>query len=395
MYRRPVRHLIAGLLLLASCRAEEREHLDGSTAAVTVESPAPETPPAADSDTASRKRACINAALADADPRVHGLLRALCAEWVEGEIPGLALAIVEPDAPVFTLELGVRCLGRPETVDPTTAFRYGSVSKAITAALALGLVAEGDLGLDARAGQRIDGFEAQAGLPDPSLDALLHHRSGLGDIEPARLVELEGAWLPALAHSAAAGSPGEYHYSNSGYSVVGAMLGADYAQLVRERIATPLGLRSVVVKDPMDAACGHLGAGPEGQLKALAIGDDLDFMPGDPRWMNPAGGVIGSATDLARFALALGTEALPGTEAMLELGEPLRGSSQRADERYGRGLRSWALDQDTRAYGHSGNNGAFVAELMFVPRRRAIVLLANRGVELPASVDAAQRLLGE
>jgi CubicO group peptidase (beta-lactamase class C family) len=377
VYHSRVRTRLATLILLAGCRSEPESEPEPARADAPVAEPDPDV---------ERKRECIAAALPGADPRYHALIRSVCAEWVERDIPGVSIAIVEPDTPPFTLALGQRCSGEDASVEPSTPFRFGSISKTITAALALGLVAEGRLTLDSRASELVPGYQNQADLPDPTLAALLRHRSGLGDIEPQQLVALGGEWLPALARSPKAGAPGEYHYSNSGYSVIGAMLTTtseqDYASLIDARIAQTLQLPSITAV-PARAhapACGHLEH--DRDRHPIAVIDDLAFMPGDPRWMNPAGGVLGSATDLARFALALGTDRLPGSAAMLELGEP-----------YGYGLRSWALDEHTRAYGHGGNNVAFAAELLFVPGRRAIVLLANCGAGLPASVAAAEQLL--
>ncbi|KIG14239.1 Beta-lactamase [Enhygromyxa salina] len=395
-----MRWSLVALISIAGCHSEAGERavvrdppeVAPSVIAATSDAPpGPEAAPHAD-----RKRACISEALVGADPRLHGLIRAVCAEWVERELPGLALAVAEPGAAAFELQLGVRCLGEATPVGAATQFRFGSISKPVTAALALGLVADRRLSLTGRAGALVAGYDTPSGVPDPTLGALLSHRSGLGEIAPAQLVELDGAWLPALARSAAAGAPGEYHYSNAGYAVIGAMLSAatsqDYPTLVGERVAAPLGLGSFTVdaKLASAAACGHLD-GAQGRAP-IRVADDLEFMPGDPSWMNPGGGVLGSAIDLAWFALALGSERLPGTAAMLEPGEPLP-QARRPDERYGYGLRSWSLADRTTAYGHSGNNGAFAAELMFVPGRRAIVLLTNCGAELPASVAAADQLL--
>jgi CubicO group peptidase (beta-lactamase class C family) len=345
---------------------------------------------------AVRKRECIATLTANAEPRVHALLRSLCAEWVELRVPGVALALVEPGKPPIHAELGVRCSGEDTKIEASTAFRIGSVSKTVTAALAFGLIAEGKLELGSDA-SRIPGFASQAGLAPPQLGALLRHRSGLGEIDPATLVELDGAWLPALARSAAAGIPGDYHYSNAGYSLIGALLelasGRGHAELVHERIAEPLELTSLTA-DPSipGTACGHLQ--PD---HPISVRDDLDFMPGDPSWMNPAGGLLSSATDLARFAMAIGSDQLPGSAAMLEVGEPLPPGQDRTghrDERYGYGLRSWQRDANTRVYGHSGNNASFMTELLFVPGVGAIAILANRGVELPATLAAAEALLG-
>jgi CubicO group peptidase (beta-lactamase class C family) len=345
----------------------------------------------------ARKRACVDELTTGVDLRLHALLRSLCSEWVELEIPGLALAYVEPGAAPIHVELGVRCSGEPGEVTATTAFRLGSITKTVTAALALGLVDErDDLELTSDA-TLIPGFRSPAGLAPPQLGALLDHRSGLGEIDGIALVILGGAWLPALAGSHAK-PPGEYRYSNAGYAVLGAMLeavsGQPYAALIEARVAWPLGLTSLTADVTTPAgACGHLVHDRE--RHPIPIAEDLDFMPGDPRWMDAGGGLLSSAEDLAHFALALGSEALPGSEAMLELGEPLPSGPEHAgrdDLRYRYGLRSWRR-AGRRLYGHSGNNVAFSAELVFVPGERAIAIVANTGVKLPATLAAAEALL--
>lgn len=390
-----MRTRLALLILLVGCRSEPE------AAPAHKREPQVEWPVVAQEDPdAARKRDCLEHALPSADPRYNGVIRSLCAEWIDRDIPGVSLAIVEPQKPAFTLALGQPCFGDDDRVEPHTPFRFGSISKTFTAALALSLVGDGRLSLDTRASELVVGFANQAGLPDPKLAALLRHRSGLGDIQPEQLVELDGAWLPALSRSPAAGPPGDYHYSNTGYSLIGAMLERaselDYATLLDTRLTRALELPSLtaVPAHARAPACGHLEH--DRDRHPISVLEDLAFMPGDPRWMDPAGGVLGSAVDLATFALALGSDRLPGTAAMLVPGDPLPPTAaheRHVDERYGDGLRSWALDEHTRAYGHSGNNVAFAAELLFVPERRAIVLLANCGVTLPATLRAAEQLL--
>lgn len=347
----------------------------------------------------TRKRGCIDDLLPGPTPEHEALYRALCSEWIDRDIPGLALAILDADGELIHVELGERCMGAEGLVTRTTPFRLGSLSKSVTAALALGAVAEGKLTRESAASV-VEGYADQPGLATPQLGDLLRHRSGLGEIQPAKLVEAKGAWLAAMTSSPLAGERGEFHYANSGYVLIGAMLeaslGLPYERALRERLAQPLGL-STLTSDPKQArepACGHLEG--DADRHPISVTEDLAFIPGDPRWLNPAGGVLASAEQLARFALALGSPALPGSEAMLELGEsaPMReGRPVRNDERYGDGLRSWTLPNGTRAYGHSGNNVAFVAELLFVPGQRAIVVLSNCGVGMPATLAAAQELL--
>ncbi|HVI02254.1 MAG TPA: serine hydrolase domain-containing protein, partial [Enhygromyxa sp.] len=347
---------------------------------------------------AVRKRECVAALTAEAEPQVHALLRSLCAEWVELRVPGIAFAWARPGKPPVHAEVGVRCNGEEQLVEASSAFRIGSVSKPVTAALALGLIADGKLSRASEA-MMVPGFVTPVGVASPQLGDLLRHRSGLGEIDPAMLVELDGSWLPALAGSITGGPAGRYQYSNAGYALVGAMLerasGQTYAQLVTTRISEPLGLARLSADVTIeDAACGHLVGDVE--REPIAVREDLAFMPGDPSWMVPAGGLLSSATELASFALAIGSDALPGSAAMLEPGEPLPSELARAghrDERYGDGLRSWQVDADTRMYGHTGNNAAFLAELRLVPGVGAIAILANCGVELPATMAAAEALL--
>jgi hypothetical protein len=106
VYREPVRTRLALLILLAGCRSEP----------VVESKPAPRAEPkpapsVAEDPDASRKRDCLAATRPDADPRYHGLSRSLCAEWIDRDVPGVSLAIVEPGKPTFTLALGQRCFG--------------------------------------------------------------------------------------------------------------------------------------------------------------------------------------------------------------------------------------------------------------------------------------------
>ena len=73
------------------------------------------------------------------DEIVVGFMRAF-------EIPGIGIAVVSPDQPVFLKGYGVRTLGQAAPVDIHTQFAIASNSKAfLTACLAL-LVDDGKLG---------------------------------------------------------------------------------------------------------------------------------------------------------------------------------------------------------------------------------------------------------
>ena len=349
------------------------------------------------------KRACLDALVPNAAPRFVALLRALCSEWVERDIPGLALAVVESGRPILRVELGVRCRGDQRPVTAATVFRLGSVSKVLTAALAVELAADerAPLRLSTRADAVLPELRLPGALargPAPTLEALLDHRSGLGSLSPAAVLAHPDDWPAALADSgelAVAAAPGRYHYSNIGYVIAGAMLeratGRSYAELLAEaqalRHASTVTSEAATAERRGLAACGHRG--PAEARVAVPVSEDLAFMPGDSRWLAPAGGVLASASELAQLPETLPRRQLDHGEA-----PPLApGDAGGDDARYHLGLRSWALDDGARAYGHRGDNGLFFARLAFVPGGLAIALLTNAGGELPATTRAIDGLV--
>ena len=183
---------------------------------------------------------------------------------------------------------------------------------------------------------------------------------------------------------------GSFTYSNTGYVVVGALLeqalDRDFELSLRERFST-------VTSDPLatpDPACGHLREGKG--WRAIAMQDDLDFMPGDAAWLRPAGGVIASAIELAQsassFAVLIGepSETLP--ESLWR--RPL------VAEEYGLGIRTWTGNHGQRVYAHSGASGHFSAELVWLPNADlAIALVANAAFDTKPILAAIDELIDE
>jgi hypothetical protein len=65
-------------------------------------------------------------------------------------VPGLAIAVVHADKPVYVKGFGVREIGAPVPIDADTVFQLASVSKPLTATVIAGLVGDGTVTWDAR-----------------------------------------------------------------------------------------------------------------------------------------------------------------------------------------------------------------------------------------------------
>ena len=216
----------------------------------------------------------------------------------EHRVPALAAAVHRADRPTWTFEVGSS--GTDRALDADTQFRLGSVTKTFTAILVLQCRDDGLLDLD----DRIDAHIAVPAHGDLTIRRLLSHTSGLqrepyGDIWDTMLAPQTAELLEQLDQAERVlGNGRQFHYSNLGFSLLGRIVaerrGGTWADILADRILTPLGLSSITVDPTERAATGYLvdaytdHAWPEAPMQTDAIG--------------PAGQLWGSASDLARWA---------------------------------------------------------------------------------------------
>jgi D-alanyl-D-alanine carboxypeptidase len=166
------------------------------------------------------------------------------------------LALVQIGNRVQTQTAGAADLlsGRP--IAPDDTIRIASVSKAFNGAVALALVSDGRLSLDATIGALLHGLPSAWG--PVTLDQLLQHTSGLPDYtkSPAFLAALqanpEASMTPTQLLSYAVGEPllfppgTRYDYSDTDNIVVGLMVesatGTSYESALAATVTTPLDL---------------------------------------------------------------------------------------------------------------------------------------------------------
>ena len=220
-------------------------------------------------------------------------------------VPGVAIAIVKDDKVVLAKGFGVRELNKPEPVDEQTLFAIGSSSKAFTAASIAMLVDEGKLKWDDPATKHLPGFQ----LFDPystrelTITDLLSHRSGLtrGDLlwyasshdrsEVLRRVRyLKPSWSLRS----------RYGYQNIMFLAAGQIIpsitGKTWDDFIRDRIFTPLGMKSSTTSIKAFAASSNV-ASPHSK-----INDKIQAVS----WRNidniaPAGSINSNVTDMAQW----------------------------------------------------------------------------------------------
>jgi CubicO group peptidase (beta-lactamase class C family) len=327
------------------------------------------------------------------------------------EVPGLALAVVKDGEVVVARGYGVRKLGESTPVDTGTLFPIASNSKVFTAA-ALGiLVDDKKIEWDAPVVRYLPWFQ----MWDPwvtrelTVRDLLVHRSGLG------LGAGDLLWWPTSTYTRrqvaerlryippATSFRSAYAYDNVLYLVAGELIetmsGQPWEAFVQARLLAPMGMagsspKLSTISTAANVAMPH--APVEGTVRPVARFDSDNT--------NPAGGIVTSASDIAKWlGVFLARGQLPDgrrvyseqTAAQLErpvtpmpLGTPRPGlEATRANFLF------YALGLNVRDYRgrrvltHTGGLPGYVSRVLWVPDLRlGIAVLTNQ--ESGAAFDA-------
>lgn len=303
-------------------------------------------------------------------------------------VPGMAVGVLHDGSEQHTA-FGIANVETGIPVGSDTRFRIASVSKPFTATLAMRLVEEGLLQLDAPIvtylpDLRLASERAQRTI---TLRYLLSHQSGL----QGAFTEDHGMGENALPQAIArfhtlrqVTAPGAvWSYCNAGYHLIGAaiarVLDMTYEDAMQSRLFDPLGMHDTTFSaedvPPPALAIGHVAA--KGSGEGLAAAPHYY-----PRNRNPAGGMFSTTGDLLRFAamhlssgMADGARFLsPKTVQLMQAPQVRAGSDAQA---YGLG---WALRTiaGVAVIGHAGDTNGFRTRLTLVPARRfALAVLAN------------------
>ena len=295
--------------------------------------------------------------------------------------PGAAVIVTRGGRTLYASGRGLADLDARRPITPDTAFKIGSIVKQFTAATVLQLVGEGKLSLDDPISRFLPDF------PQPGAGAtvrqLLNHSSGLQDFskipglmgsEPTMRPNSTADLLAATTSRAATAKPGErWEYNNGGYVVLGAIVekvtGKAWHEAITERIARPLGLKSLAyaATGENDRARARGYSLREGQQQP-ARGVHMSVA-------HAAGGLVGSARDLAKWAQALHGGRVVKPELYREMIQPARladGSTQP----YGFGLRLQQL-RGRPALVHGGAGRGIDTDSVYLPEEDIYVAVLS------------------
>ncbi len=335
--------------------------------------------PAQSCGSTSTRVACAVAA-APADAPDDSIEEFIDKEMPASGVPGLAYAVVDDDAEITAAGArGVARMGEERKVTTDTPFLTGSISKSFTALAVMQLVEEGKVDLDADVAQYLDTF---SGRPAGAITIrqLLSHTSGFSTTqgnEPFSGVtggqdELAGR-VDQIAKTAPANQPGQgWEYSNVNYQVLGRLIevvsGQDYQAYVAGNILEPVGMGSSFVSDGKvheSMATGHTSWFTTKRALANSATD---------RGTAPQGGIVASATDLARYMQMMmnGEDDVLSAEGKALMMRP----ASAASPSYGFG---WYVEPDGGVW-HTGASPGFESLAWMLPaQKKGAVVLVNAG----------------
>ena len=205
---------------------------------------------------------------------------------VQLRIPGMSAALVHDGQVVWARGFGLANVEQRVAATGTTPFHLASLTKPFASTVLMQLVEEGLVDLDAP----VSDYGVELSSPGViRVRHLLTHTSG--------------------------GTPGaSYQYDGNrfGYldQVMQSASGRSFAELLVERILTPLGLRHTAPNPQQPAAFGLTGLDRNRFMAEMAAGYELQGSEvvslAHPGYFGVAAGLVASAEDVATFSVAIG-----------------------------------------------------------------------------------------
>ncbi len=300
---------------------------------------------------------------------------------VERQGLGIVVGIIEPQGR-RVIVYGKADNGDPRPLDSDSVFEIGSVTKVFTSLLLADMVQRGEVALTDPVAKYLP---KEVRVPEHggkaiTLQELATHTSGLPreptNLKPKDVNNQFADYTLAQLYQFLSGysltrDPGaEFEYSNLGVGLLGHALarraGTGYEELVRSRIATPLGMKSTAITLTPEMQA-RLAPGHNGEFAQVPSFDDPTLAG--------AGSLRSSASDMLTFLAAeLGLTKAPLAQAM-----KYTRATRWPEGSSGDPLGWEVLKQDGRKIvWHGGTTFGYDSFVGFVPKMRVgVVVLSN------------------
>jgi CubicO group peptidase (beta-lactamase class C family) len=284
-------------------------------------------------------------------------LEAAFSELERRESP-VIVAVAHGADPIVYREFGTVAA---DGVSPAaTQVDVNSITKTCTAVLAAKLVEQGRMEFATTLDEVFDGVPADK--RNITLHQLLTHTAGF---PPAIGKDDEQigkeAYLRRAFETKLIAAPGEtYRYSNTGYSIVAAIIekasGMPYEDFLEETVASVLGLGDT----------GYAAAYDDNRSMRTAAGKTIreaSWGGHAPGWnLIGNGGLVSTAADFMRFRQAVADGRIVSAETLAIIQSPHVAENAEGTSYYGYGLVVQDIDDIGRIYWHDGGNDVFSAQ---------------------------------
>ena len=259
-------------------------------------------------------------------------IEAAITDWMtKSKAPALSVAIVTDNQMRWSKGYGLADVENSVPAKADTAYRLASIGKSITAVAVMQLVERGKLDLNAPINRYCAAYPEKQSLKDASdkqfpitVRQILVHQSGvrhnkLDEILTTRhyssITEAVGSFKddPLVVEPET-----KYSYSTPGYTLLGCAIetvsGMSYIDYLRQNIFKPAGMTRTFVDDVYAIIPNRA----RGYRKTLA-GEVQNAPLHDTSIKIPGGGLVTTAEDIAKFAIALNTNKLVKPETLAQM----------------------------------------------------------------------------
>jgi serine beta-lactamase-like protein LACTB len=293
------------------------------------------------------------------------------------DIVGLGLAIVVNDHIAYARGFGLADISKKIPVDTDTRFRLASISKLFTAVAAMHEVEVGHLDLDAPIQTYVPSFPVKP-WPVTSRE-LLMHTSGIRHyrgVEAFSRVHYDDVIAPLAIFSGdpLLFEPGtKFSYSSYGFNLLGAAVEAAAHRSFADEIDAVVFKQAEMTTAGIDDETRHP---VRANGYTIENGEAKEAPAFDPSNKIPSGGFMTTASDLARFAIAMDRDKLVRAETKRAMWtKQLLKDGEVIPQGLGFGVGKWNGFQIV--FHDGGQPGTSTALFMIPDKKSAFVVLTN------------------